>query len=134
VNISSQWLSNSEINHAPLIHFFKGFVMRRILSVAAFAAALLVGNAFAQESGTKGEKAKAKWESLSPEQQEKLKAKFKDKAKEKWESMTPEEREAAKTKFKENAKARWDKMTTEEREAAKAKMKENREKRKNEGK
>lgn len=109
--------------------------MRTTMIVAAFVIAVFGGyTAFAQETTSKGAQAKAKWESLTPAQQETLKAEFKEKAKEKWEAMTPEEREAAKAKFKENAKTRWGKMTPEEREAAKAKMKENREKRRNESK
>lgn len=108
--------------------------MRRIPIAAALVVTVFGAYGFAQEAATKGEKAKATWESLTPEQQDKLKAEFKEKAKEKWEAMTPEEREAAKAKFKGNAKARWSKMTPEEREAAKAKIKEKREKRKNEEK
>ncbi len=108
--------------------------MRTTMIAAAFAIAMLGSTAFAQETASKGAQAKAKWESLTPTQQETLKAEFKEKAKEKWEAMTPEEREAAKAKFKDNAKTRWSTMTPEEREAAKAKMKENREKRRNAGK
>lgn len=109
--------------------------MRTTMTAAAFVIAIFGGyTTFAQETTSKGAKAKAKWESLTPAQQETLKAEFKEKAKEKWEAMTPEERETAKAKFKDNAKTRWGAMTPEEREAAKAKMKENREKRRNAGK
>ncbi len=108
--------------------------MRRMMIIATLLVAVLGGLLFAQESTTKGDKIKAKWEALTPAQQEALRAEYKDKAKEKWDSMTPEEREAAKAKFKENTKARWGNMTPEERETAKAKMKENREKRKSDSK
>jgi hypothetical protein len=108
--------------------------MRRMMILATLLVVAVGGLLVAQESTAKGDKIKAKWETLTPAQQEALRAEYKEKAKEKWDSMTPEEREAAKTKFKGNAKARWEKMTPEEREAAKAKIKENREKRKSEGK
>ncbi len=89
---------------------------------------------YAQEATATGkEAAKAKWESLSPEERAKLKAEFKDKAKEKWEAMTPEEREAAKAKFKEKAKERWNNATPEQKEKMKERAKERREQRKSGG-
>lgn len=92
-------------------------------------------NAYAQEatSADKGAAAKAKWESLTPEERAKLKAEFKEKAKEKWDAMTPEEREAAKAKFKEKAKERWNNATPEQKEKMKERAKERREQRKNGG-
>lgn len=78
-----------------------------------------------------------KWESLSPEEREALKAKVKEKLEEwrakreemkaKWEAMTPEEKEAAKAKIKERVQEAREKikeirerlknMTPEERKA-----------------
>jgi hypothetical protein len=106
-------------------------------SILASAAALFMGisiPAFSQTAPAADKKAeaKAKWESLTPEQRETLKAEFKEKAKEKWDAMTPEEREAAKAKFKEKAKEAREKYknaSPEEKEKMKEKMKERREKR-----
>jgi hypothetical protein len=108
---------------------------KRVLLAIATVALTSIGagsfsSVYAQDKATD---AKAKWESLTPEEREKLKAEFKDKAKEKWEAMTPEEREAAKAKFKEKARDRWNKATPEQKEKIKERMKERREQRKNGG-
>jgi hypothetical protein len=121
----------------------KRFVSASILaSATALVMGIMMGisiPAFAQTTpatDSKAAGAKAKWESLTPEQRETLKAEFKEKAKEKWDAMTPEERDAAKAKFKEKAKEAREKYknaTPEEKAAMKEKMKEAREKRKSGG-
>ncbi|MFY8000152.1 MAG: hypothetical protein ACOVSW_16275 [Candidatus Kapaibacteriota bacterium] len=111
--------------------------MKRFLnaSMLVSATALLMGISiptFSQTAAPSDDKkaaAKAKWESLTPEQRENLKAEFKEKAKEKWDAMPPEEREAAKAKFKEKAKEKYKNATPEEKAKMKEKMKERREKR-----
>lgn len=127
-----------QLRFAELFHsiFWRNDMGYRMITGLAVIMLTLTSATFAQQAAAPPPAdaqttAKEKWESLSKEEKDKLRAEFKEKAKEKWESMTPEEREAAKTKMKEKAKEKWEKATPEQKEQMKKKMREQREQRQN---
>ena len=65
---------------------------------------------------------RAKWDSLSPEKKQELKAKMKAK----WDSFSPEEKIALKETLKAERKAKWDKMSPERKKEFMNRMKEHR--------
>ena len=71
-------------------------------SLAAVLAALPLAGLAQTTEQQKRDAARAKWESMTPEEQAAAKAK----AKGKWESMTPEEQAAAKKRFAERKAAK----------------------------
>jgi len=90
---------------APFHHLSREFTMTRTLLAAALAAVMAALPLAALAQGTdqaKKDAARAKWESMTPEEQAAAKAK----AKGKWESMTPEEQAAAKKRFAERRAAK----------------------------
>jgi chlorite dismutase len=122
------------------------YTVTRAALVACSAALFAATPASAATDAQKAE-AKARLESMTPEQREAVREKLqsltpeqKAEAKARWEAMTPEERAKAKERLqsvtpeqKAAARARWDAMTPEEQAAARQRHSERKERRAGDG-